>query len=138
MTGRQYFGEKCTRVRLALTVKWAGIDWSLAACDALDLQSCNLAARSVALPQYLKLIECFLHVSSMTHKEGKHVVSVLKQCVSTKRLFSALFQRDKILQSVYVRSEIILIIRASKDTFCHLWDAVSSIISLCSVSHRIL
>lgn len=64
---------------MALSVKWAGIEYSLGAYDALNLQDCNLAARSVALPQYLKLIECFLHVSAMTHKEGEHVVSVLDQ-----------------------------------------------------------
>ena len=62
---------------MALSVKWAGIEYSLGACDALNLQDCKLAARSVALPRYLKLIECFLHVNAVTHEEGEHVVSVL-------------------------------------------------------------
>lgn len=48
---------------------------------------CNLATCSAALPQCLKLMECFLHVSLVTHKETKkHVVSLLKNVNQTKGL----------------------------------------------------
>lgn len=73
---------------MALPVKWAGIEYSLGACDTLTLQDCNLAACSVALLQYLKLIESFFCVSSVGHKEAKHVVGVLKKLVFTKTIFS--------------------------------------------------
>ncbi|KAF3703313.1 Potassium voltage-gated channel subfamily H member 2 [Channa argus] len=52
-----------------LTVQWSGIEKSLEDCDALNLQDSNLAARSVALLLYFKLIECFHDIKYLSDKE---------------------------------------------------------------------
>lgn len=51
--------------------------------------TCRTVILPLALPQYLKLTECLLHVSSMNCKEGKHVVGVLKVCVCQKAVFGS-------------------------------------------------
>lgn len=78
-----------------------GLELSLEACDALNLQDCNLAACMVALPQYFNLIECFLHLSSMTRRSKATCCYCLETtCVSARQSIfwhagEALFLSDR-------------------------------------------